>query len=197
VEDQLRLFFESLQTEADLERLRIEEREENLHLEFTTKEDGRTGELGDGDREAFSKAVSGFANADGGVLVFGVKRIKRQDAPDRAAQLRPIDNVGTFRVRLIDSIIQTTQPAVDGIRIEVIPSELETRGYLKCLVPASDKPPHRGMHGREYWRRTTSGFRRMEHYELEDVFGRRSRPALSRHAPGPYMRSPTTSSCGI
>jgi len=31
---------------------------------------------------------------------------------------------------------------------------------------------------REYWRRTSNGNRRMEHYELEDVFGRRLRPLL-------------------
>lgn len=35
------------------------------------------------------------------------------------------------------------------------------------------------MHAdREYWRRTSNGHRRMEHYELEDVFGRRLRPVL-------------------
>jgi hypothetical protein len=41
-------------------------------------------------------------------------------------------------------------------------------------------PPHRAMHAqREYWRRTTTGFLRMEHDELEDAFGRRLRPVLS------------------
>jgi hypothetical protein len=31
---------------------------------------------------------------------------------------------------------------------------------------------------REHWRRTSTGFRKMEHYELEDSFGRRLRPVL-------------------
>src|SRR5262249_22165930 len=45
--------------------------------------------------------------------------------------------------------------------------------------PASEKPPHRAMLAeREYWMRTGSGFRRMEHLELEDAFGRRQRPSL-------------------
>jgi hypothetical protein len=35
------------------------------------------------------------------------------------------------------------------------------------------------MHAdREYWRRVATGHRKMEHYELEDVFGRRLRPVL-------------------
>jgi hypothetical protein len=39
--------------------------------------------------------------------------------------------------------------------------------------------PHRAMLAdREYWRRTSNGFRRMKHYELEEVFERRLRPVL-------------------
>lgn len=50
---------------------------------------------------------------------------------------------------------------------------------MKYLVPPSDKLPHRAMHAdREYWRSTSTGFRRMDHYELEDAFGRRLRPVL-------------------
>ena len=176
--DQLRNFFNSLQTEADLSPFCTEAREEDLHLEFKSKADSRNGDLGEGERKAFSKALSGFANADGGVLIFGVKTRKATDTPDCASALHPIENVGQFRVRLLDSIIQATQPAVDGVRIEVIAST-DTSGYVKCLVPASDKPPHRAMlASREYWRRTTSGHLKMEHYELEDAFGRRLRPLL-------------------
>jgi hypothetical protein len=34
------------------------------------------------------------------------------------------------------------------------------------------------MVGREYWRRTAEGFYRLEHLDLEDMFGRRPRPSL-------------------
>lgn len=178
MQNQLLLFFDSLRTEADFERLRDESREEDLHLEFKSKEDRSNGKLSEGDRRRFSKAVSGFANADGGVLVFGVKTRKTQDTPDRAAELLPVEHVGNFRVRLLDSLLQLTQPPVDGVRIETIASASGS-GYVKCLVPASDQPPHRAMFAdREYWRRTSNGHRRMEHFELEDVFGRRLRPVL-------------------
>lgn len=171
-------FFDDLESEIDVDRLVQEKREEDLYLEFKQKADRSNGDLSDKERRAFSKALSGFANADGGILLFGIETKKSQDAPDRAHALKPIMNAERFRVRLLDSIINATQPAVDGVRIEMITCT-SGEGYVKCLVPASDLVPHRAMLAdREYWRRTSNGFQRMEHYELEDVFGRRQRPVL-------------------
>ena len=171
-------FYGNLNSEANLEQLVQDRREEDLYLEFKQKVDRRDGEMADGDRSAFSKAVSGFANADGGVLVFGIETKKSSDSPDRACSLKPITNTDRFRAKLLDSILNTTQPPVDGVCVETIPSA-SGAGYIKCLIPASDTVPHRAMLAdREYWRRTTNGFRRMEHYELEEVFGRRQRPVL-------------------
>lgn len=45
---------------------------ETLHLDFTTKHDSETGALDLDDRKGLSIALSGFANAEGGVLVWGV-----------------------------------------------------------------------------------------------------------------------------
>jgi hypothetical protein len=83
---------------------------------------------------------------------------------------------------LRDSIYNTTQSPVDDVMIEVIPATMG-RGYVKCLIPASDLLPHRAMIADgQYWRRkSTGGFRKMEHYELEEVFGRRRCPVLRLH----------------
>ncbi len=171
-------FFADLESDANLDQFVQDQREEDLHLEFKQKADSRHGNLDDPDRRAFSKAVSGFANADGGILLFGVETKKSQDSPDRVCALRPITNADRFQAKLLDSILNTTQPPVDGVRIEVI-SVKPGEGYVKCLIPASDMVPHRAMLAdREYWRRTSNGFRRMEHYELAEVFGRRLRPVL-------------------
>jgi hypothetical protein len=174
-------FFEQIQTEADLQRLIDEQREEDLHLEFKEKHDRRDGVVHQNDRKSFSETLSAFANSDGGVLIFGVETAKAPNRADYAYQLKPITDVGTFRVRLQDSVMNSTQPSVDGVRIELIPSA-KNSGYIKCLIPDSSKPPHRAMFAdREYWRRATTGRRRMEHYELEDMFGRRLRPLLRLH----------------
>ncbi len=171
--------FESLSTEADLDALCQSSREEDLYIEFKQKHDRRHGNLDDSDRKNFSKAVAGFANADGGVLVFGIETTKTQDGVDRAKQLKPISDHGPFRSRLLDSIFATTQPVVDAVEIHTIDSA-DGGGYVKCLIPQSLRAPHRAVVAdHQYWRRTATGHRRMDHYELEDLFGRRLRPSLS------------------
>jgi Putative DNA-binding domain len=135
--------------------------------------------LGDKDKFQFSRALSGFANSDGGVLVFGIET----DKQERARRLRPITAVAQFYAALKKSLLNTTQPVVDGVLIDVIRSNQEDEaGYVKILVPSSEKAPHRAMlAGREYYKRTTEGFYRLEHFDLEDMFGRRPHPVLNLH----------------
>lgn len=175
---QLHRLFESLTTEASLDALVQEKREEDLYLEFKQKADTRNGDLDANDKKNFSKALSGFANADGGILIFGIGTKKGAEGVDRAASLKPIKDHIRFRGHLMDSLLNATQPVVDDVRIECIDADANS-GYVKCLIPQSVKPPHRAiLADHHYWRRVSTGNRRMEHYELEDVFGRRLRPAL-------------------
>jgi hypothetical protein len=174
----LQTLYDSIQSEATLEEFVRERREENLYLEFKQKADRRTGDLIDSDRRSFSKAISGFANGDGGVLVFGIETSRDADGIDRAVSLKPITGHARFRAKLMDSILNATQPVADDVQISSVDSA-DGSGYVKCLIPASAKPPHRAILAEhQYWKRVSTGHRRMEHYELEDVFGRRLRPRL-------------------
>lgn len=176
--DPLRQLFERLEREGDLQQLVQEKTQENLHLEFKEKEDRSHGNLDDDDRKNFSKVLSSFANADGGILIFGIATARSPDAPDHAHELKPIVDAARFRAKLMDSILNATHPVIDGVVINTVDGT--AGGYVKCLIPASDRPPHRAMlASREYYRRTSTGDRRMEHDELADIFGRRLRPVLS------------------
>ncbi len=67
--EHIRRMCDALQTEQDLDELRRFQREEDLYLEFKQKQDSRNGDLVESDRRAYSTALSGFANADGGMLI--------------------------------------------------------------------------------------------------------------------------------
>jgi hypothetical protein len=170
------VLFEQLAVEADLLALIGEQRQENLYLEFKQKADATTGALGKGDARHFSKALSGFANADGGILLWGVET----DKSEHAIGLRPISEIDRFQSSLKSSLLNATQPVVDNVVIEVVQAKaLPGAGYVKCLIPASDKTPHRSMLAcREYYKRTTEGFYALEHFDLDDMFGRRPVPSL-------------------
>ena len=70
---------------------------------------------------------------------------------------------------------------MDDVLIEkILKDNSKSSGYVKCLIPKSDKTPHRAMlSDREYYKRSIEGFYRLEHFDLEDMFGRRQRPVLN------------------
>ncbi len=186
-------FYLSVDSESTLKSFVQNKTKEDLHLEFKQKQDSRNGDLGDRDKFNFSKALSGFANSDGGVLFWGIETSKKDES---AKKLKPIHHVDDFIRGLKSSLLTTVQPFVDNVLIKKINKENSSSiGYVKCLIPQSDKTPHRAMNTREYYKRSVEGFYRLEHFDLEDMFGRRQKPLLvaqvtDRQYPGddPEMR---------
>lgn len=175
----LKSLYDSLGCEADLRRLIAEKAKEDLHLEFKQKRDRSHARLEDSDAFQFSRALSGFANSDGGILVWGIET----DKYDRAKALKAISEVQAFNAVLKKSLLNSTQPIVDRVQLAVIEStKKDGSGFVKCLIPSSEKAPHRAMlANREYFKRSTEGFYRLEHFDLEDMFGRRPHPSLTAH----------------
>jgi hypothetical protein len=171
------MLFDSLNTKAQLQALVDGCTPETLYSEFKRKSDERDGTLNETDKRNFSKSLSAFANSDGGVLVWGIGSAKR-DGRDVACDLRPIVDVVEFRSRLGQYLKDAVQPYVDGVRLEVIEGPTAGVGYLKCLIPVSEKTPHRAMCDRECYKRSAESSYRLEHFDLEDMFGRRQRPYL-------------------
>src|SRR5438132_13728133 len=102
--DAVRGLFSSLESENALQAAVDTGREEDLYLEFKQKHNRSQPDVDEPDRKNLSKAVSAFANATGGVLVFGVETKKVQDGPDRAVALKPIANAPAFLRRLQESV---------------------------------------------------------------------------------------------
>lgn len=174
--DQAIALYDSIAGLAGVRQLVADRVKEDMHLELKTKKNRSVSDLDESDGWQFSRALSGFANSDGGVLVWGIET----DKDERASKLKPISAVSDFESRLKKSLLNSVQPFVDDVRIEAIPEADETGiGYIKVLIPRSEKAPHRALRAdREYYRRSTEGFYRMEHFDLEDALGRRPHPAL-------------------
>jgi len=150
--------------------------EEHLTLEFknVTKAD-----LTDKrDKRTFAKAVSGFANSSGGVIVWGVVA-KKIGGIDKACDFDEIEPLSQFVSRLNQLIGELVRPIVEGVRHKEIPVSGD-KGFAVTLVPESDAGPHMamGFEGRHY-KRSGDSFYPMEHFDIEDMFGRRKKPKLS------------------
>lgn len=157
-----------------------EQWEEGLHLDF--KQVTRpSGGLSLEDRRALGEALSGFANSDGGLIIWGIDCRRVGGGPDVVQDLVPIRDLRAFLSDLQMQTSQSVSPPVHGVvhhRI-MAPGERDA-GFVVSLIPANDNPPH--MAGAKdqhrYYRRSGGSFLVMHHHEVADLFGRRPRPNL-------------------
>jgi hypothetical protein len=89
----------------------------------------------------WSAAVSGFANTEGGVIIWGID-CRRTEGVDAASALALLDDPLALKSQLQTNINQTTDPPVQGIDIEVVTSS-GGKGFLVCFIPESTNKPHR------------------------------------------------------
>lgn len=143
--------------------------------------------------EIFGIALSGFANNEGGVLVWGIKEIKKGGEFDHR-EMKPFKGVRKFEEELNLLAGEWVAPVVEGFRTKPIyTNESKDEGVILVLIPKSDFTPHMSKVGKifvelkngkskkielgyRYYRRSGSSFKPMEHSEIDDMFGRRPKP---------------------
>ncbi|HKZ79135.1 MAG TPA: ATP-binding protein [Anaerolineales bacterium] len=167
-------FYESLSIQVIEDFLR-DGKEEDLHLEFKTVSDNPFNKE---DRKNFAKALSGFGNSAGGVVIWGIDARRNAEGIDSASEKRPIRPLAKFISDLNSSTGEFVDPIVDGVRHKSIPLTADA-GFAASLIPESQSAPHMAKAGEDrYYKRSGDSFYRLEHFDLEEMFGRRPRPVL-------------------
>lgn len=109
-------------------------------LDFKLAKNG-DGQLETEDKANLARALSGFANTKGGLLVWGVYCAEDENGEDCVQSFKPIANVAAFKSGVNSSIHQLTVPAVQGVELFcILEEEQGTAGYLLLHVPASSIP---------------------------------------------------------
>lgn len=151
---------------------------EELFLDFKRSADngiGRT--LHDTDRKNYAKAISGFANSEGGVIVWGIDCRSGPDGADVARALHPLNDVRGFLSRLEGATSGCTVPACPNVEHSAIETE-GIRGFVITHIPKSHLAPHQCLKPQNYFVRAGSDFIAAPHGLLQGLFGRRSAPAV-------------------
>lgn len=98
-------------------------------------------------KEIWSEALGGFANNQGGVLIWGVDARKEDHGGvkiDAACGESLISNPIGLKSRLKDLLTAATDPPLAGVEIEPygIPGN-PGKGFVVCYVPKGDLKPYR------------------------------------------------------
>jgi Putative DNA-binding domain len=163
---------------AVLEKLVSERIEENFYLEFKQKANANTDDLHKDDRRALGEALSGFANATGGLLVIGVKTENRNGI-DVATELVPISNIDRVADRYRSYINECISPYLAGIEVLTLKNATDD-GLIAIQVPVGVNKPYMSMAPghQKYFRRVGVGFVPMQHYEIEEMMRMKTAPSL-------------------
>jgi hypothetical protein len=112
-------------------------------------------------KKTWSEALAGFANTQGGVLIFGIDaRQDRETGIDAACGESLVPNVHAFVSRLQQLHGQSTEPSVLGVEYCPAPANNESaNGFVVCYIPESPYRPHRAeAAGRNYYIRASDKF---------------------------------------
>lgn len=150
--------------------------EESLWLDFKVPKNSALNSTDD--KRTLARALSGFANSSGGLIIWGIDARKNDDGVDCAVDLKPIDNIKLFVSRPNALTGDGVDPTVAKVAHRSIGSE-RGNGYVLSLIPESEIGPHMAKLGEDrYYKRSGDSFYKMEHYDVADMFGKRNKPKL-------------------
>jgi hypothetical protein len=132
-------------------------------------------------RKIWCKALSGMANNQGGVLIWGIDG--RKDAGDKidcARELKPIRNPAAFKSRLIELQRGATDPPLANVVIEYFElASTPGEGFVVCFIPQGELKPYRTEDGAaQYYLRAGDSCKPMSRSVLQTMFYPRVHPSF-------------------
>ncbi len=123
-----------------------------------------------------SKAISAFANSDGGNLIIGVKA-PGDGNENSVPKLNPTSNDKYTKDHITQKISDGVHPHVQRIRVVQIYNDDKTKWIFLVHIPPSDNPPHMANDNR-YYHRVEATSIPMEHYHVVRAFNSIQYPIL-------------------
>lgn len=174
---------------AALNELIADREAESLFLDFKRSPgNGVAIQLAPEDNKNLSKAISGFANSSGGVVVWGVDCRRDNATGNEVAAKHPLVDAQGFNTKLQAAISRTTVPPHPGVEVVAFEDASgNPAGYVAVFVPQSLIGPIRSVVTNHYHVRTGSDFGLVSHDVLAGMFGRAPQPSvdlnwISNHA---------------
>jgi hypothetical protein len=132
-------------------------------------------------QKMLAKAACGLTNAEGGVLVIGMKAESRpKDEPDVVTGTAPVANTSFVKSKVLNLIGNLVEPGIIGVEsIEINDPPGKKSGFVLIYIPASEGAPRRSRKDWRFYQRIGAGTFPMEYFQIEDMFGKRPHPKLS------------------
>lgn len=130
-------------------------------------------------KKLFASMLSGFANSEGGLILWGATAKKNAKQVDCITGFPGVQNADIFTSRLNELTSEALSPGLPGIEHRIVHDDAGAPPFVVTVVPASDAAPHMALLGENrYYQRIGQATLPMEHFQLADMFGRRPQALL-------------------
>lgn len=168
--------------EATIQKFIDEQVSEELFIDYKRATNGGANpKLEQADKENFARAVCGFANSEGGIIVWGVDCRNDPQRGDVPTAKHPIRMVKRFLSYLEGATSGCTLPPHVDVRHHAIEIPGTEDGFVVTFVPKSMFAPHQCIVGKyrdRYYVRVGSNFELAPHGLLSGMFGRQPFPNI-------------------
>ena len=151
---------------------------EELFLDFKRADStGKNGlALHKDDRRNLAKAISGFGNSEGGVLIWGVECSRSSEVGDVAQAKVKVKNVHRFLSWLENAISGCTIPSHNRVRNHIISVDKNGDGFVATYIPKSELAPLMTTMGNNIYIRSGSNNVPAPYSVIAGMFGKRPQP---------------------
>lgn len=130
------------------------------------------------DRRNLAKAISGFGNSEGGVIVWGVSCSRDTEIGDVAKAKVKVQNVHRFLSWLENAISGCTIPSHNGVRNHIISIDQNGDGFVATYIPKSDITPLMTASNSTIYIRSGSNNVPAPYAVIAGMFGKRPQPNI-------------------
>ena len=130
------------------------------------------------DRKNLSKAISGFGNSEGGVIIWGVECSRDIEIGDVAKAKVKVKNVHRFLSWLENAISGCTIPSHNKVRNHIISCDANGDGFIATYIPKCDIAPLMTTGNSTIYIRSGSNNVPAPYAVIAGMFGRRPQPNI-------------------
>lgn len=165
---------------AALDELLADLEPESLFVDFKRSDANGAGlRLSESDNKNLSKGIAGFANSEGGLLIWGIDCRRDPATGNEVANKHALVDAAGFRTKLEAAVSRETIPPHPAIRmLHIQETPPNPSGYVIVHVPKSEIGPLRSTKTNHYHVRTGSDFSIVSHDVLAGMFGRSPQPKI-------------------
>lgn len=130
------------------------------------------------DRKNLSKAISGFGNSEGGVILWGVECSRDIEVGDVAKAKVKVKNVHRFLSWLENAISGCTIPSHNKVRNHIISCDENGDGFIATFIPKCEIAPLMSTTNGAIYIRSGSNNVPAPYAVIAGMFGRRPQPNI-------------------